>query len=127
ERSGAVLIQPLIGEYRARFRTLGDSPIDVCALVEQVRDVGEAVHVGGAHRVVAAFDIAVVDRQIQWRPAPLVGQIHVGTVLDKELRYLIVLVLRGGQQGTPAVASRLVHIGTADQLRARGIDATCTG
>ena len=76
ERRRAVLVQPLVREDRARLGAVLHAGVDVGALVEQQLDELQVVHVALADRIVAAFDVAVVGREVQRRPAALVGEVR---------------------------------------------------
>ena len=80
-------------------------------MIEQELDELEMIQVRFRHRIVAAFDVAIVGREIQGRPAALVGDVGVGAALNQELAQPVVPVVRRGQQRRPAVFGRLVHVG----------------
>jgi hypothetical protein len=69
------------------------------------------IHVRFGPRIVAGFDIAVVRRQVQWRPATPGGNVHVPAVVDEKLRKLVVSVVGGGQQRGPSEIGSLIHVG----------------
>ena len=41
------------------------------------------VHVALADRIIATFDVAVVDGKIEGRPAAVVGYIRIGAVIEE--------------------------------------------
>ena len=82
------------------------------------RDDVEVIHVRLGNRIVAALDVAVVGRQIERRPAALVGDVGIGALLEQELRQLIVAVVDRGEQRRPAVLGDLIdrRAGVEQQL-----------
>ena len=111
ERRRARFEEPLIREDRPLQRVFLHPRVDVGALRQQELDELQVVHVRLGHRVVAALDVAVVGREVQRRPAALVGEVHVGAALDQVGAQLVVAVLRRREQRRPAVFGRLVDVG----------------
>ena len=66
---------------------------------------------GVAHRIIAAFDIAVVGGQIERRPAAVVGDVGIGAVIEQIGAQLVVAILGRGQQRGPAVVRSLIDVG----------------
>jgi len=108
ERRGAILEEPLHREDGARQRVVLDLFVRVGTLLEHQRDDVEVIHVRLGDRIVATFDVAVIGRQIERRPAALVGDVRIGALLEQELGELIVPVVHRGQQRRPAVLGDLV-------------------
>jgi hypothetical protein len=103
KRRGAVLVQPLHREDRARLGAVFRARVHVRPAGEQRLDEIEVIEVAGAHRIVAAFDIAVVGGQIERSPAAFVGEIGIGAAFEQERGEDVVAVLGRGQQGRPSV------------------------
>ncbi len=90
-------------------------------LQERPDDV-EVIQVGLRDRVVAPFDVAVVGREIERRPAALVRHVHVAAAVDEQLRERVVPVVDRGQQRRPAVLGGLVDLRAAVEQRFRGFE-----
>ena len=93
--------------------------VDVGALVDQLLDEVQVIHVRLAQGVIAAFDIAVVDRNIQRRPGALVDDVGVGAMVEQKGPELVVPILRRDEQRAPAVVRHLVHVGAGREQDAR--------
>ena len=76
----------------------------------QQLDEVQMIHVGLADRIIAGFDVAIVGREIERRPAALVGEIRIGAVVEQLRGQLVVPVLGRGQQRSPAVVGGLIDI-----------------
>src|SRR4051794_31334298 len=111
ERRRAVFVEPLIGEYCPRFRTVLDASVNVGALVEQQLDEFEMIEIALANRIIAGFNVSIIGGQIQWDPAAFVGKIRIGAVIEQECSNLVITILSGNQQRAPAVSSDLIDIG----------------
>ena len=122
ESRRAVLIQPLVREHRTGLRAVLHPGIDIGPVVQKELDEIQMIHVRLADRIISGFDIAVVRSQIKRRPAALVGEIHVGAVVQQIRSELVVPVLRRDQQGAPAVSRDLVHVRSGRQQDFDGIE-----
>ena len=111
KRRRAVLVEPLVGEHRARLGAVLHARVHVGALVEQQLDEVEVIHVALADRIIAVLDVAVVGREIERHPAAFVGEVRIGAVVEQIRAELVVAVLRRDQQRAPAVRGRLVDVG----------------
>jgi hypothetical protein len=68
------------------------------------------VHIRRAHRIVAAFNIAVISRKIQGRPAALIRDVRIRAVIQQIRRQFVVPVLRRNEQGSPPIMSSLIQV-----------------
>src|SRR5262245_55161808 len=84
ERRGSGFEEPLHREDGPGLRVSVDSGIYICATVQKDLDVVQMIHIGLWNREVAAFDVAIVGRQIERRETGCGRrQIDIGTMLDK--------------------------------------------
>ncbi len=112
ERRRAVFEQPLHGEVgaglgaiagafiRRRFRS-ADARVHVRALGDQQLDEIQVIHVGRPHRIIAAFDVAIIGGQIERRPSAIVRSVRICAMLQQILRP----ACSAGSASLPATAS----------------------
>ena len=108
-------------------RVVLDAAVWVRSAIQKDLDEIEMIHVRLRHRIVATLDITVVRRQIEGRPAALVGDVHVGAALDQIGRQLVVPVVRRGEQRSPAILGRLVHVGASVEQQFGGLRVAFAG
>ena len=118
----AVFEQPLHGEIISRLGAIAnafrrrrfhsaDSGVHLRTLGQEQLDVVQMVHIRRAHRIVAAFNIAVISRKIQGRPAAAIRDVRIRAVIQQIRRQFVVPVLRRHEQGSPPIMGSLIHIG----------------
>src|SRR6516162_2630291 len=73
------------------------------------------IHVALTDRIIAGLDVAVVGGEVTRRPPAMVGEIDIGAVIDQIGSEPIIAILRGDEQGAPAVAGDLVDVSTGSQ------------
>ena len=91
-------------------------------MLQQRADDLEVIEVRLRHRVVAAFDVAVVGGQVKRCPPALVGEVHVRAAVDQHLGERVVAVVDRRQQRRPPVLGRLVDLRAASDEGLRRVD-----
>ena len=85
------------------------------------------IHVGLAHGIVAAFDVAVVGGEVERPPAAFVGDVGIGAVIEQIGGQLVVPVLGGGEQRGPAVVGDLIDVGAGVDQNLGALEAILRG
>ena len=89
--------EPLHCEDGSGQRIVLHTNIRVCPVVQEKFNVFEMVHIRFRHGKIAAFNVAVVRRQIQRSPIAFIGLVHIGAVLYEKFGEPVMPVVCCGQ------------------------------
>jgi hypothetical protein len=120
------LLEPLHREDRPGQRVLFGARVRIGAMVQQDLDVVEVIHVRLGHRIITAFDVAVVGGKVQRRPPALVGEIHIGAPINQHRRQPVMAVVGRRQQRRPAVLGDLIDVGPGVEQQVRRLEIALT-
>ena len=90
------LEKPLHGENRPGQCVVLDSGVRIGPMLQKDLDVFQMIHIRFGYWIITTFDVAVIGRQVQRRPAALIGDVHVGAVLNQIGCQLVVPVVGRG-------------------------------